>query len=977
MKEDLRPSIVFSSITVFDNLRIQCSYIVRIMSRLVVAKVSLDRINDFLVDTELLDSFDPTPNPYTPQATLRAVPAHSREHSHDETVIGIHEALFTWSSEVNKIHSASSERRFVLAVDQETLTFKKGGFNLIVGPTGSGKTSLLMALLGEMHCVPVAKDSYVNLPRDGGVAYAAQESWVQNETIRQNIIFTTPFDPVRYKKVLYQCALERDLSLFETGDQTEVGEKGITLSGGQKARITLARAVYSNAEIVLLDDVLAALDVHTSKWIVDKCFKGDLLRGRTVLLVTHNIPLVAPLADLVVSVKDGKIMSQGTLDAALSKVESLAEEVQEQIEELKEDDRKDGDEDEESLEAEVDPTAQAQEGKLILEEEVQIGRVGTSAAKLYASAFGGSHPVVAFGTYIVGLLVMGALNVVQTWYLGYWAKQYEVMPVKDVPVFWHLGVYGLLLLAAVIVTALTYAFFAVFSVRASKAIHKQLIQSILTTTLRWLDTTPVSRIIARCTGDINNVDTRIPDSLEGLVVRGLQMFTQMVALVIFTPVFILPAIVLTVLGKLCGDLFTRAVLCVRRELSNAKAPVLAQFEGAVSGIVSIRAYAVQDTMERELRRRVDENVRITRTFANIGRWMPTRVEFLGALFSSCLAGYLVYFSGVDAATAGFSLNMAVTFTGGILFFIFLLNDLEIEANSLERIDGYLNIEKEPGASVTGLPPAYWPASGDLRVENLSARYSPGGPKVLHDISFHVKSGERIGVVGRTGSGKSSLTLSLLRCIYTEGDIYYDGLNTGTLSLDALRSKMTIIPQVPELLSGTLRQNLNPFGQHDDATLNDVLRASGLLDLQTRHRHADSGETEENAQLTLDSGISSGGTNLSVGQRQILALARAILRKSKLLILDEATSAIDYETDSIIQRSLRNELGLDTTVITIAHRLQTIMDSDRIMVLDAGRIVEFDTPKELLVREGGFLKGLVEESADKDVLVGMTEKERDE
>ncbi|KAF9257859.1 P-loop containing nucleoside triphosphate hydrolase protein [Marasmius fiardii PR-910] len=953
MKEELRPSVVFSSVAVFDSLRVQCGYIVHIVTKLIVAKVSLDRINDFLIETELLDAY--TPNSTYTQDRNVVVP---------EGEIAIHEAFFTWTAQVKDSTSSDppslleADRRFVLMVDKETLKFKRGCLNLIVGPTGSGKTSLLMALLGEMHYIPVAKDSYISLPRTGGIAYVAQESWVQNETIRENIIFGSPFDEGRYNKVIHQCGLERDLTLFQAGDKTEVGEKGITLSGGQKARITLARAVYSTTEILLLDDVLAALDVHTAKWVVDKCFKGDLIKGRTVLLVTHNIPLVAPLADFVVSVKDGKIMSQGSLDAALREVESLVKEVEEKTVELK------NDKETAEEEAQSDETAKpGSDGKLIVAEEVQFGRVDSSIAKMYASAFGGNHPFLTIGFCVCGLLAAGGLNVVQTWYLGYWAKQYDIMPPSSVPVVFHLGIYGLILLAAVIVSALTYAYFAVSAVRASRILHVQLIQSVLTTTLRWLDTTPVSRILARCTGDINAVDLEIPESIQDFGVLATRMFTQLIALVTYTPIFIPPAFVLMVLGKWCGDVFTRAVMCVRREWSNSKAPVLAQFDGALAGIVSIRAYGVEEAFEAELRRRVDENVRISRTFWNIGRWMPTRTEFLGALFSSCLAGYLVYFSNVDPSAAGFSLNMSVTFTSAILFFIFRWIEVEISANSLERIDAYLNIEREPGSSSTGEPPAYWPAGGDLRVENLSARYSPDGPKVLHNLNFHIRSGERIGVVGRTGSGKSSLTLSLLRCIYTEGNMYYDGINTIGLNLDALRSKITIIPQMPELLSGTLRQNLDPFGEHDDVTLNDVLRASGLVELQ---------KTKDQDRLTLDSGISSGGTNLSVGQRQILALARAFLRKSKLLILDEATSAIDYETDTIIQQSLRNELGSDTTVITIAHRLQTIMDADRIMVLDAGRIVEFDTPQELLKR-GGVLAALVEESADKDALVDMASK----
>lgn len=257
----------------------------------------------------------------------------------------------------------------------------------------------------------------------------------------------------------------------------------------------------------------------------------------------------------------------------------------------------------------------------------------------------------------------------------------------------------------------------------------------------------------------------------------------------------------------------------------------------------------------------------------------------------------------------------------VLWWVRAYNDFEVEGNSLERIQQYMEIEQEPKPTKENLPPAAWPASGSLRVEGLSARYSPDGLKVLHDLSFTVNAGERVGIVGRTGSGKSTLTLSLLRCIYTDGTVYYDGVDTASLNLDVLRTNVTIIPQVPELLSGTLRENLDPFGEHDDAVLNGALRASGLFSLQSA--------TDE-GRITLDSQIAGGGSNLSIGQRQILALARALVRGSKLLILDEATSSIDYETDSIIQSSLRNELGGDVTLLTVAHRLQTIMDADKIV-----------------------------------------------
>lgn len=361
--------------------------------------------------------------------------------------------------------------------------------------------------------------------------------------------------------------------------------------------------------------------------------------------------------------------------------------------------------------------------------------------------------------------------------------------------------------------------------------------------------------------------------------------------------------------------------------------------------------------------RIDKYTRTARTFHNLNRWIDIRIDALAALFSASLAVYLVYFQDIAAFNIGFSLTLAIDVSTMILWWVRTSNDLEVEGNSLERIQAYLAVEQEEQSTQSHEPPESWPTSGHLRVEGLSARYSPDGPKVLHELSFTVQSGERIAIVGRTGSGKSSLTLALLRCIYTEGTVYYDGVPISLVNLDALRSRITIIPQAPELLSGTLRQNLDPFDQHDDATLNDALRAAGLFSLQSEM---------EKGRITLDSTINSGGGNLSVGQRQILALARALVRGSKLLILDEATSAIDYKTDSIIQSSLRNELGPDITLITIAHRLQTIMDADKIMVLDAGRIVEFDSPKNLLSKPEGKLRSLVDESPDKDILYDMAE-----
>ncbi|KAF5309503.1 hypothetical protein D9619_012343 [Psilocybe cf. subviscida] len=937
MKQQLNASVIFSTLNVFNTLRNQLFNVSWQITQATTGKVSLDRVNSFLKETELLDAYVQKSDT-TDDVVIPALPG-------EENDIGFRNASFSWSGNPTDGSITPSRRAYRLRIDGE-VKFKGNSINLIIGPTGSGKTSILMALLGEMHFIPLTADSWFNLPREQGVAYASQESWVQNETIRDNILFGQPYDEERYNKVLRQTSLDKDLELFEAGDKTEVGEKGITLSGGQKARVTLARAIYSTAKLILLDDILAALDVHTASWIVEKCLKGDLVRGRTVLLVTHNVALISPIAQFIVSIgSDGVIKTQGNdIDIPLVKDDELATEVEidkEILERAKEEipgsQKKDG--------------APSGVGKLILAEEIAQGHVTWKSVKLFLTALGGDYPLVFFSLWICGFLFVECISAFSTWFLGYWGTHY-------------LGIYSGIVVATISLNNLSYFLYVYGTLRASRRINSMLISSVLTSTLRWLDETPAARIIARCTQDIRMIDGPLASGLFSLTSVTLTMFTSISVVIIFAPIFFFPGIAVASLGAILGNIYLKAQLSSKREQSNAKSPVLAHFSAAIAGIVSIRAYGAQAAFKAEASKRIDHYTRISRLTYNLNRWIGSRIDNIGNVYYAALACYLVYGPSIGSSNTGFTLNMASDFCTMILWWVRIFNDFEVQSNSLERIQGYIEIDHEPPATESGKPPAAWPTSGDLVVENLSARYSQDGPTVLHSVSFHIKSGERVGVVGRTGSGKSSLTLSLLRCIVTEGTVYFDGVPTNTINLDALRSNVTIIPQAPELLSGTLRKNLDPFEQHDDAALNDALRSAGLFLLQD-----ELGESR----ITLDSNITSGGGNLSVGEKQILALARAMLRRSKLLILDEATSAIDYKTDNVIQTTLRHQLDPDVTVITVAHRLQTIMDANKIIVLDAGRVAEFDSPAALLKKNDGFFKALVDGSGDKDVLYEMAGK----
>ncbi|KAJ3759326.1 P-loop containing nucleoside triphosphate hydrolase protein [Lentinula raphanica] len=936
------------------------------------AKISLDRFTGFLRDTELLDSFEKLPPSNQVQLDGQNAPPES------VLEIGFSRASFSWSKESDG--SSTPSRRFILSIDDK-IFFKSNCLNLITGPTGSGKTSLLLALLGEMSFIRSGPDSFYHLPREGGVAYAAQESWVQNETIKNNILFASPYDEARYQQVIHACGLQRDLDSLEAGDDTEVGEKGLTLSGGQKARLTLARAVYSSAKILLLDDMLAALDVHTSKWVVEKCLASDLLKDRTVIIVTHNVRLVEPLATVVVTMKDGQVQDiRHHLPVPTPALhETLRDNYWQEL--TNESDSK---------------REREHDGKLIVPEEIEEGHISGNSGealvptimvaslislnlrtvKLYTSATGGQHAFLFFTVLLAMMFLTQLISVVQTWFLGYWSSQYE-LPGK-VNVVFYLSIYVILLSTIIIVNGGTTAIYIWGAIRGSRRIHEQLAQAILGTTIRWLDHTPTSRITTRFTQDINAIDTSIPEWTRFFLDQSLKLVLKLTAIVVLTPLFFIPGVLAVALGYTCARIYLKSQMSVRREMLVAKAPVLGHFGATMAGLTSIRAYGAQDMVIERLSTRIDKYSRSARVFYNLQRWMALRMHVISALFIGFLAWYLVYIQRASASDTGFSLNMGATFTGAIFGWIINMNMLEGHSNSLERVASYLHIEQEPKPTIQGQPPAYWPATGELHVDNLCARYSPDGPEILHNLSFNIKSGERVGVVGRTGSGKSTLALSLLRCIPATGEVTYDSILTSSLNLDSLRSNITIIPQVPELISGTLRQNLDPFEEADDLTLIEALRAAGLDAAQ------ESIAADEN-KLSLDTPISGSGSNLSVGQRQIVALARALVQKNKLLILDEGkayllisqhgetlTKTVDYKTDNIIQTALRQQLGRDVTLITIAHRLQTIIDYDKIMVLDAGNIVEFGAPSELLNREHGRFRALVQESNDERALQTLAE-----
>ncbi|EIN07942.1 P-loop containing nucleoside triphosphate hydrolase protein [Punctularia strigosozonata HHB-11173 SS5] len=943
MKQELTGARIFTSITVFTILQGQISQITYMLPDILNAKVALDRINEFFNDTELI----------RPNAGLEDAPTQIPPSYNDDSRVGFADATFTWDKIETGRTKNAKKRHFRLSIAGE-VTFERGAINLIVGPTGSGKTSTLLALLGEMYYYPQNEASWYNLPRGGHIAYAAQESWVLNETIRENIVFGSPFDEARYQKV-------QDLDMLASGDRTEVGEKGITLRqvvDGQKARVTLARAVYSKADIVLLDDVLAALDVHTAKHVVDRCLKGDLLRGRTVLLVTHNLALTRSLAKKVIRVdRQGHVMAESSLNEAIEHDASLGQELAKEEELVQKAEAAIPFEEPGDAAAKKDDSGNA--GKLIVAEDIAHGTVGMDAIMLYLRNVGGPWFWFWRLTFVA---TSAAFKLYEPYFLGIWSNQYMDHDAADVPATKYLSGYAALCLLELVTGALAWTLWLAGSMRASARIHRLLVESVFGATFRWLDTVPVSRVIARCTKDIRSVDGGVRNMYNVQQILIVSVLFRIVAIVYVVGWGALAAgLTVLIIGFGMGRFYNTAQRAVKREQSVAKAPVLSLFGAGLAGLPSIRAYGAQEHFGRQLTTRINHYTMLTRNLQNINRWVVVRINTLGAMFSAIVAASVLYGGLISVGDAGFALLQVLGFGTEVFVLVRFSNTAEVESNSLERILDFLKIEHEPEPTKEGVPPAYWPASGSLRAKNLSARYALDSADVLHHVSFDVKSGERIGVVGRTGAGKSTISLALLRALNSSGQVLYDGLDIHKINLNSLRANITFIPQHPDLLSGNIRENLDPFGEHDDATLNEALQSAGLFRLQ---------KSGDAAAITLDSEVEQGGMNFSHGQRQIIALARAYVRRSKLMIMDEATAAIDYETDAAIQESIRSNLGDDITIITIAHRLQTIMDSDKIMVLDSGRLAQFGTPSELLAQRKGLFFELVENSSDKAALYGM-------
>ncbi|PPQ63821.1 hypothetical protein CVT24_009771 [Panaeolus cyanescens] len=966
-EEKLNVEKAFTALALFSMLQSPMIAIPGQFVALMQAHVSMKRIEEFLQEDEVPE-----------WASTLLAPAQPSSSKSD---IGFEDAAFEWEDFSN---AASTPSRFHLG--PLNVKFPIGKLTIVSGPTGSGKSALLSALLGEMHCtagrVIIQKVNHQ-------VAFCAQNPWLEHATIRDNIVFGSPapFDETRYQSVLDACALRQDLAIFAAGDMTEIGEKGITLSGGQRARIALARAMYSQAKYILLDDPLAAVDMHTALHLVQNCLNGKLAQGRTIILVTHHITLCLPVASYLVELDKGSISYHGTIpelqeQGVLHRVivtddETPLSPVTQMNPRFNEVDN--------FSEIPKPQLSSDDDGKLIDAEARAEGRVSLRSYLTYVRAAG----MMAWVLLVVLLVLLRLLSIADQVFLKKWSEAYEKnfttsyqpqvpsMPWDDLPspnvdVTPWLKIYLSLTLAGAIATLAALGLGYYSSLQASRTMFLSLLKRLTRAPARFFDVTPIGRILNRFTGDINTIDHALQNSARLCFSGVLNFIASFSVILYYIPHFAPFAIMIAWLYIRLAPSYIQASRDLRRLESVALSPAFAGYDELLRGIAHIRAFAMENRYQDRFYTRVDNFQSYDHAYWLVSAWLRWRYDCLGSLVVVSATLFALW-SGVSDGSTALIIAQAGIFADASRQLVKVAAQLELDFNSVERVVEYFDVPQEAPAIIENKrPPAYWPSnSGQLVVEDLVVQYAPHLPAVLHNLKFTVKPAEKIGVVGRTGSGKSTLAMSLLRMVEpTSGKIMWvqvpimcpidrsnshsiDGIDITTLGLEDLRTRITIVSQDVSLFSGTIRSNLDPLGQ---ATNEECLQALERCHLLPLLNH----EPSEEEPTVLDMKINQG--SLSAGEKQLLALARATLRRTNIIIMDEATSQIDSDLDDQIQETIREELA-GAIVITIAHRLKTVMDYDRILVLNQGHIAEFDTPKALLAKPGGIFQRMCRKNKD--------------
>nr|XP_031322068.1 multidrug resistance-associated protein 4 isoform X2 [Camelus dromedarius] len=844
-----------------------------------------------------------------------------------------------------------------------SFTVRPGELLAVVGPVGAGKSSLLSAVLGELP----PSQGLVSV--HGRIAYVSQQPWVFSGTVRSNILFGKKYEKERYEKVIKACALKKDLQLLEDGDLTVIGDRGTTLSGGQKARVNLARAVYQDADIYLLDDPLSAVDAEVSRHLFELCI-CQALHGKITILVTHQLQYLKAASQILI-LKDGEMVQKGTYTEFLKSGVDFGSIL-----------KKENEEAEASAapgtptlrnrtfsEASIwsqqssrpslkDGTPEGPDTKDIQvtlpEESRSEGKVGFKAYKNYFTA--GAHWFIIIFLILLNIAAQ-ASYILQDWWLSYWANQQGALNItvngkgnetEKLDLNWYLGIYSGLTVATVLFGLARSLLVFYVLVSSSQTLHNKMFESILRAPVLFFDRNPIGRILNRFSKDIGHMDDLLPLTFLDFIQTFLQVIGVVSVAVAVIPWIAIPLVPLGIIFFVLRRYFLATSRDVKRLESTTRSPVFSHLSSSLQGLWTIRAYKAEQRFQELFDAHQDLHSEAWFLFLTTSRWFAVRLDAICALFVIVVAfGSLILAKTLDAGRVGLALSYALTLMGMFQWCVRQSAEVENMMISVERVIEYTDLEKEAPWENQKRPPPSWPQEGAIVFDNVNFSYSLDGPLVLKHLTALIKSREKVGIVGRTGAGKSSLISALFRLSEPEGKIWIDKILTTEIGLHDLRKKMSIIPQEPVLFTGTMRKNLDPFNEHTDEELWNALKEVQLK------------EAIEDLPGKMDTELAESGSNFSVGQRQLVCLARAILRKNRILIIDEATANVDPRTDELIQKTIREKFA-QCTVLTIAHRLNTIIDSDRIMVLDSGRLKEYDEPYILLQNRDGLFYKMVQQ-----------------
>lgn len=865
------------------------------------------------------------------------------------------------------------------AIEDFSTDIKDQTLAAVVGPVGAGKSSFLNVLLGE---VGIDKgEAMVH----GKISYASQESWVFEGTIRDNIVFVEDYNERRYKKVVKVCGLERDMELLPRGDLTVVGERGVSLSGGQKARVSLARAVYRKADIYLLDDPLSAVDTHVGKHIFDRCIR-DFLSNKIRILVTHQVQYLFDVEHLLL-MGSGKIMAQGSYqELQRSRQFQFLEQTQHDesgIDTHSVSSYLSRSDSEKSMEHQHNQLLRPDEHVEDVNQEQQT--VGSIKMHVYASYIKALDSTFLLGIVIslfvcARIMLTGVDYFLSRWVI--WEEQIAVnrtttllnetdttiandtLPINATDPYiapllasdiqagirQELVLFYATILGATLIVYLirTFGFFKM-CLRISLHLHDRLFRGITRASMYFFNTNSSGRILNRFSKDIRTVDTDLPHTLLDCLAFIIDVSGVVIIVAIANYWLLIPAAIIGVILGMIRYLYVNTSRSVKRLESISRSPVFSLTNQTFQGLTTIRALQAQSALEQEFHEYQNTNTSAWFLFLSCTRAFALWSDVLCIVYMTAVTfSFLLLKDEFDSGDVGLAILHSTTMTGMCQWGMRQTAELENQMTSVERV---LEYTEQPSEALLETPEKFkpkseWPSKGRIEFINFKLRYSPKEAPVLKDLNFTIEPREKIGIVGRTGAGKSSIIQSIFRLACNEGMIRIDDVDIEHIGLHDLRSQVSIIPQDPVLFSGTLRYNLDPMDERSDE---EMWKALGDVELRSYVSTLIGG---------LNCRMYDGGSNFSVGQRQLVCLARAILRHNKILIMDEATANVDPETDKLIQQTIRSKFA-HCTVLTIAHRLHTVMDSDRVLVMDAGEVRELGHPYELLQRTGGYLRQLVD------------------